>query len=79
MHIPAVAIFWLKTKATELLNKLKAELQSLLTPEWKSAPSITVGDNNSGNIYIFNGPVNLTQSSTQLTTEPQSRPSIESN
>jgi hypothetical protein len=79
MHLPAFAVFWLKTIATELHSRLKAAFQALLNPiERKPVPSIHVGDNNSGNVYI-NCPVYLSQSPAKMTVESPSRPSIESN
>jgi hypothetical protein len=76
MPIPPQLAILLKKVAAGFYHNITVRLDSFFAPKEQKAQSLTVGDNNNGNIYIFHGPVNITQSSAhQLTTDSPSRPS----
>jgi len=76
-HTTAVALWSIIRKGiSEKMLSLATRLFS--SEKQSSVPSLTVGNNNKGNIYVFNGPVNFNPPVPPPPTEP-SRLQIESN
>jgi hypothetical protein len=78
MHLTWMALWGIIRKSVS--EKMLSLATRLLSSKGESTVApLSVGDNNSGNIYVFYGPVNITPTVPPSPTDPAPRLSIESN